>query len=212
MIRLEIEHNANLPTTDRRTPCDLTSLSDEDLVTRCQADLPHQLDSYDELVRRYRPLFLNYCARFVGNQFDAEEICQDVFVRIFKKIGQFEGRSSFKTWAFRIASNLCLNHRGTLAKKRERYTLIQDEYHVQADAIFHDAGTEDLAETIQKALARLDDQKRELMNLRFVSGLRIEEIADRLGLKLSAAKMRIHRARAELKDAYLDVLLHEQIA
>ena len=184
---------------------DLSNLSDEELVDRCKVELPEKLDSYEELIGRHRALVFNYCVKLIGNRNDAEEICQDAMLRVFHKIHQFEGRSSFKTWLFRIVSNMGLNRRGSLARSRDRVSLFAEEIATQERASFHDVGTEDVAENIQKAMARLDDEKREIINLKFVSGYRIEEIADMLNLKLSATKMRLYRARDELKNAYLNV-------
>ena len=113
-------------------------------------------------------------------------------LRVFHKIHQFEGRSSFKTWLFRIAFNMCLNRRGTLARRRDRISLFADEVATQERATLDDAGTDDVAANIQKAMTRLDEEKREIINLKFVSGYQIEEIAQILNLKISATKMRLY--------------------
>ena len=183
---------------------DPSLLSDEELVTRCKAELPKILDSYEELISRHHTLVLNYCVKAIGNRHDGEEICQDTMLRVFHKIHQFEGRSSFKTWLFRIAFNMCLNRRGTLARRRDRISLFADEVATQERATLDDAGTDDVAANIQKAMTRLDEEKREIINLKFVSGYQIEEIAQILNLKISATKMRLYRARDELKAVYLN--------
>lgn len=180
--------------------------SDFSLVERCREELPHNLDAYNELVRRYESLVFNTCAKMIGNRADAEEVCQDAFLRVFHKLHQFEGRSSFKTWLFRIVFNMCLNRRGQLARRKDKNTQFADEVHVQAHATITDAGTEDLSEAVQEAMATLDEEKRRIVVMKFVSGLTLREIAGVLELELSATKMRLYRSLDEFKAAYLRVI------
>jgi hypothetical protein len=74
----------------------------EQLVARCQAELPDTLDAYLQLVGRYENVVFSTAMRMLGQAQEAEEVSQDTFLRVFHKIHQFEGRSTFKTWLFRI--------------------------------------------------------------------------------------------------------------
>ena len=64
----------------------------------CQDELPYKLDAYREIVRRYESIVYNPSVKMIGSVPDAEEVCQDAFLRVFHKLHQFEGRSAFKTW------------------------------------------------------------------------------------------------------------------
>lgn len=180
----------------------LEDLSDEELVARCKSELPHDIRSYEELVRRYESLIFGFCHRSIGSIDDAEEICQDAFLRIFHKIHQFEGRSSFKTWLFRIVVNLCSSRKAALAKRRTRSEIVTEELtnRAHSDSMAH--SLEDLSDNLQEAMNRLDEKNREIILMKYVSGLQLDEIAAILSLKISATKMRLYRARDELKAAY----------
>ena len=99
-------------------------IDDTQLVKVCQAELPHVMDAFEELVRRYESLVFHSCRHSLGNTADAEEVSQDIFLRIFHALPRFEGRSSFRTWLFRIVHNCCMTKRSKLverAKQKEAY-------------------------------------------------------------------------------------------
>lgn len=177
---------------------------DVDLVARCQEELPDCTDAYLELLHKYEPMVYGTCLRMLGNVQDAEETCQDAFVRVFHKIHQFEGRSAFKTWLFRVVYNFCMTKRRNLATKRERSTKIHEEITQEAEALQANQLAEESAhkEAVQNALGKLSDDDREVIVLRFFSELSLEEIADVLDLKLSATKMRLYRALDRFKEIY----------
>jgi RNA polymerase sigma factor (sigma-70 family) len=93
------------------------SLSDEEVAQLCMAQLPYIATAFEEILGRYEAVVLRSCHRFLGNASEAEEACQDVFLRVFPKINQFEGRSSFRTWLYRIAFNVCLSRQKKLQKR-----------------------------------------------------------------------------------------------
>lgn len=203
---LDSSHSTRLPQTEgppKLIELKRDTLADEELVALCKKELPHTLASYEELVRRYEAQIFNYCNRFLNSHLDAEEICQDAFLRVFHKIHQFEGRSSFKTWLYRIVTNLCLGRRSTLAKRRERQALYSAEATTQADAAIAETTNPEIGEHLQQAMAKLDAEKRQIITLKFISGLSLQEISEILKISLSATKMRLYRARDELKEAYL---------
>ena len=180
--------------------------SDEVLVARCRVELPHKMDAYEELVRRHEPLVFNTCAKMIGNRADAEEVCQDAFLRVFNKLHQFEGRSSFKTWLFRIVFNMCRYRRGQIARRKTRDLQFAEEVIVQAGAAKTEEKSWDLSECVRAALNTLDEDKRRIVVMKFVSGLSIREISEVLGLELSATKMRLYRTLDQLKASYLRIV------
>ena len=180
----------------------LSSLSDEALVSRCQAELPNSVEAYGEIVRRFHPLIFNRSLKMLNSYPDAEEVCQDVLVQIFWKIHQFEGRSTLKTWLFRIVFNMCMTRRRKLAQRNEKQNEFADQGDVLLSADAADVGIDDLCESVQKALSKMNKEKREIVALRFVKGLSIKEIAEKSEMKLSATKMRLYRVLGEFEAAY----------
>lgn len=185
----------------------LSQLNDEELVERCRIELPEKMDAYTELLNRYEGLVYHTCCRMLGNVQEAEETCQDVFLRLYQKIGQFEGRSQFKTWLFRVVHNFCLTRRRNLAIRRKRREEIEAE--AARGEIERMQDTEsaseirgDLSESVREAIARLKPEDQEVLMLRFLSEMGIDEIAGMLGMGLSATKMRLYRAMERFKAVY----------
>jgi RNA polymerase sigma-70 factor, ECF subfamily len=189
------------PETENRNFEDI----DADLVARCRAELPDKTTAYYELLQKYEPMVYGTCYRMLGDPREAEEATQDTFLRIYHKIHQFEGRSTFKTWMFRIICNFCMTRRRKLAMKRERDKSVGQEIISQTNETYRKAidPGEDDREYVHLALQELREEDREIISLRFISDLGLEEIAGAIGLKLSATKMRLYRAMEKFKEVYL---------
>lgn len=195
---------ANLITASTKNSplLDLADMDDATLVARCQAELPDDLTAYREIVRRYEGLIFNTCRRVIGTTEDAEEITQDTLLQIFHKIHQFQGRSSFKTWLYKVVHNYCYNRISKLARKREGQNSYEE--HTANEEEDREATSRQVAlsQAVEEALGKLKKPEREVIVLKFMSGLTLQETADVLGIKLSAAKMRLYRALESFKEAY----------
>lgn len=181
----------------------LEDLSDEDLVARCQAELPQELTSYRELVRRHEGLVYNICMKFLGSPEDAEEVAQDSLLQVFHKIHQFEGRSAFKTWLYKIVHNFCRNRISKIARKREGQEAY--EKHAMEESVAGPTGkprSQGEHARIHEALNKLKAKEKEIIVYKFISGMTLQEIADILDIGVSAAKMRYYRALESFKEAY----------
>ncbi len=172
---------------------------DDDLIARCKAELPYVTTAFEKLVRNYEPLVYRTCLRYLKSENDAEEATQDVFLRLFFNIEKFDGRSSFKTWLFRIVANICASKYRSLRRIKEQQQayfehleLIQHE-----DQSYHDLELVD--GPLMSALDTLSAEDREILILRHVSDLSFLEISEVLELKLSASKMRLYRAEQRLR-------------
>ena len=177
---------------------------DAELIARCKEELPYNTDAYYKLLKKYEGMVYSTCYRMLGDPQEAEEACQDAFLRVFHKLYQFEGRSTFKTWLFRIVYNFCMTRRRKLATKRERKNTVGDELIRRTEETHRDAlGPEtDNSEYVHLALEKMREEEREVITLRFISDLSLEEMAEVLNLKLSATKMRLYRAMDRFKEIY----------
>ncbi len=182
----------------------LTELSDEALVELCRKRGDRDDRLYSELFRRHRNDVWRVAYRVVADRGDAEDLVQEVFFTAFRRLDQFEGRSTFGTWLHRIAINLSLNE---IRRRARRPTAIErrdEEDRVeQGEASTGDlAGPEvDRRERLSEALARLPGDQYEALHLKDLEERSYEEVAETLGISLSAAKMRVQRARAALRAA-----------
>lgn len=172
--------------------------SDEDLVRRAQAAPSGDLRAFETLVNRHQRRVLTNC-RHLTRSDDAEDLAQEVFVKAFFALRRFEGRSRFGTWIGRIKVNHCLNH---LRKRKDRVfvdvddpaTAAAPELVVEPDVARRVAG-EAGRERVREILERLPATLRVPLILRDLDELSYQEIAEELGIGLSAVKMRIKRGR-----------------
>lgn len=180
----------------------LEELSDSEIVELCKEELPSDLTAYRELLRRYEGLVYNTCAKYIGSKQDAEEVAQDALIQVFHKIHQFEGRSAFKTWLYKIVQNYCRNRISKLARKREGKEAYQKQVmelepdHIEAPK------SSLIAEKVELSMNKMKDQEREILVMKFTTGMTIQEISEVMEIGLSAAKMRLYRALDSFKLLY----------
>ena len=167
----------------------------------------------ERLIAKYQGRIYNLILKICANPDDAAELTQDTLVKVIENIDGFEGRSSFYTWAFRIAVNLTLNYRKRKATvgfaSLDAESAGDDDQARQAlAAVLRDDRTPDpadvaenreLCELIQRAIGKLEDEHRTVVVLRDIEGMDYAQIADVLGVELGTVKSRLSRARAALR-------------
>lgn len=192
-------------------------LSPEDeraLVSRCAAG---DAEAFDLLVSSFGGMIYNVAYRQLGDRDEALDLSQDVFIRVYRKIGTFRGDSSLKTWLFRIALNLSRNRQKWWRVRRRDKTVsidargpaggggdeglsildrLPDERHDPERA----ARSGDAARIVAEGLERLSFDHRQILVLRDIEELAYEEIAEILGISEGTVKSRISRARTQLKE------------
>jgi len=162
------------------------------------------------LLNRHRADVLRRCYHWLGNQQDAEDAVQESLLRAYRALPGFKGEASFRTWLFTIADNNC--HR--LAARRSRHVMsdhLRGIMELQEELRQHPHAPDNpLAETARVVLDRLPAPAREILVLRFFQDFSLEEIAQTLGIGLSATKMRLYRSLEQFKHRY--TLLQAQTA
>lgn len=150
--------------------------------------------AFEEVYRTHLPRVHSLVRRMTGGR-DADELTQDVFVRVWQKLGTFRGDSSFTTWLHRLAVNVVIERFRTEQTRRRR---LHD-----GDAIFETlpgpSGSRDLSMDFETALEKLPDGAREIFVLHDVEGYKHHEIATLLGISPGTSKAQLHRARMMLR-------------
>jgi len=175
------------------------AVDSDTLIERCLQGDQH---AWEQIVRQYWRRVFNVAYKFVGRHDEAEDLTQDVFLKIFKSLGTFDRRANFQTWLVSVSRNLCIDHYRSVRKERE--TIDRD---VNADDL-SPASTEinphvalerqDLAQELRQALQQLPETLRTAVVMRDIQELSYQEIADRLTLPEGTVKSRINRGRHEL--------------
>jgi RNA polymerase sigma-70 factor (ECF subfamily) len=163
--------------------------------------------AFDEVVRRTYVETYTLAVRLTGNEEDARDVVQEAYLRAWNGLRRFRGDAQFSTWMYRITANAA----ATLTQKRRRQRVMQlDEVEEPADVslVGHpDVAAEslELLDQLSGALDQLAPKLRAVVVLKDVYGLPHEAIAEELGITETAAKVRLHRGRARLRD-----LLYEE--
>jgi RNA polymerase sigma-70 factor (ECF subfamily) len=186
-------------TTARYNPLELT---DEELVERANRELFHTTVAYEELMRRYQRTLFNVCARYLGNERDADDVCQEVMLKVLHGLRQFEGKAKFKTWLYSITYNECITqYRKEKRKRRLLDALSLDPQEEESPELDATQVTDRIS--LDRWLVHVNQVDREILVLRFVAELEFQEIADIMRMGLSATKMRYKRALEKLR-SHLD--------
>lgn len=183
-------------------------LSDAEIIDRFKSG---DVEVFDVLAQRYSSRAYQIAYGVLGSKEDAEEVAQDVFIRIYKALPKFRGDAEFSTWMYRIAMNLARNkYRWNKSRGARQNISIQateeDEesgrgIQVSADELSPDTQAEltEFTGNVMKEIENLPPLYREALVLRNIEEMSYERIATVLGCKLGTIKSRIARAREELR-------------
>ncbi|GBF33773.1 RNA polymerase sigma factor RpoE [Desulfocucumis palustris] len=168
------------------------------------------LDAFDELVKKYESKIYTVAYRFTSNHADANDLAQETFIRVYQSLGTFRGDSSFATWLYRIAANVC---RDELRRQQRRKKVSLDEImsHPGGNIYLADEASSpeeslernELQRAVQKCLNTLSEEQRLILVMREIQGLSYEEIAASLDCSLGTVKSRLSRSRQALKQKVL---------
>ncbi len=160
-------------------------------------------DAYAGLVARYRDRLGRYAMRMLGNSADAEDALQETFVRGYGSLARCTDPDRFGAWMFGILVNRCRTIGGQRARRQEK--VVHDEPSVARASVKHSADNDALREEIEWAIAQLSQTHREVFLMKYVEDLSYDEMIQLTGIKLSALKMRVARAREELRKLLSEV-------
>lgn len=162
--------------------------------------------AFGRLIEENQKKVYRIALSFVKNPTDAEDIAQEVFIRIYTSIGSFKGNSSLSTWIYKITYNLSLDFLKRNNRKLKTTKTLDDPEDTEiitlaGEKFIPEKEYEDkeLKEDLKKALNELPDDQRQLIELKDVHGFSYEEIMEMTGLKDGTMKSRLNRARASLR-------------
>ncbi len=168
-----------------------------------------EVEAFELLIERYQKKVFNIALKMLGNHDDASELAQEAFIKIYKSIKGFKEESSFSTWVYRIATNVCLDE---LRKRKNRKLTYLDEVirsedgdlkrEIADQGLSPDAIAEqkELKHALNQAILSLSEEHRIVLILRDLHGMTYEEIAKVTKCPEGTVKSRINRARLSLKE------------
>ncbi|MBR2383612.1 MAG: sigma-70 family RNA polymerase sigma factor [Anaerotignum sp.] len=189
----------------------MTDLKERELIRRAkQGDML----AFEELILKHEKIVYNVALRMMNHSEDAKDISQEVFLKAYRSLGNFDERSQFSTWLYRITHNTCIDEMRK-RKGKQSYSLeeeLENEEGSMQRQIADEGDTpeesllrEEQKSEILQALDTLSEEHKAAVILRDVKGLSYEEIAEILELSLGTVKSRISRARNQLKKEILKI-------
>jgi RNA polymerase sigma-70 factor (ECF subfamily) len=190
-----------------------SDVSELDLVRRCQAG---DTEAFDELVTRYRTRVFSMIYNMVHNEQDAWDLAQDSFLKAWKSIKRFRGRSSFYTWIYRIVMNVTIDwlrkkHVKGVDAEFDDATQLREvdpasKTVPQTEALPYEMMERDEIRTrIGKAIAQLSPEQRAVILMKEIEGMQYHEIAEALGCSIGTVMSRLFYARKKLQTLLKDV-------
>lgn len=177
--------------------------------------------AFEDLVGRYEKKVYNLAYRMSGNADDASDLAQEAFVRVYTALPSFRGQSSFATWLYRIATNVCLDElrrRGRQPVLSLDQPVAMDEGQVVRQTVDPSTGPLEELErgevqaAVQRGISSLQPEHRAVIVLRDLQGLSYDEIAEALECSLGTVKSRLNRARLALRERLSSMeLFHDDV-
>jgi len=167
------------------------------------AAIDGDVDAFEAIVRRYQGRIVSLARTLTGAPDDAEDVAQEVFVRVYRSLGTFRRESTFRTWLYRVAVNVSRSHRA----RRQRQAPVWRDSGAGDETTFDPPDATDIEgglvarDAIERALGALPEELRVAVTLRDVHGLEYRDIATTTGVPIGTVESRIFRARQRLRVA-----------
>lgn len=169
------------------------------------------VDAFSLIIEKYQNMTYRYVYSRFNNYDEAMDITQDIFIMAFEALKSFRNESKFSTWLYSIMVNYCKNYR----KKSRRYNTLpitggkdDEEYELQISDTHtgpeENVVLDDSLRIVKEEIFKLPDDYKEVIILRDIEGLSYNDIAEKVGIKLSNVKVRIHRGRELLKNRLIE--------
>lgn len=151
--------------------------------------------AFDELFQRHKTFIYNVCYRMLGSADDAVDATQSAFIQAYSELHRFRGDAEFRSWLYRIAVNICVNH----VRRESRSRKLNSE-------IARPPDPDSTRDMVWEALLELPPDLRAVLVLFYFQGLESKELADALGCSDGAARTRLYRARQVFKKKYEELV------
>jgi RNA polymerase sigma-70 factor, ECF subfamily len=167
-------------------------------------------EAFEGIVELFKDKIYRHCIRMVGNEYEAEDLAQETFLRAYRSIDKYNGEYKFSTWIYRIATNLCIDR---LRKKKPDYYLDAEVPGTEGATMYsHLPADQPLPEEmvteneqwneLQAEIMKLPEKYRTAIVLKYVEDLSLEEISHIMEIPVPTVKTRIHRGREALKKVF----------
>jgi RNA polymerase sigma-70 factor (ECF subfamily) len=182
--------------TSSRAAANQVRAEEQELVARCREG---DWGAFETIYRRHSTSLYNLAYRMVGNPTDAEDLLQEVFLLVYSKLGSYQGQAALGTWLYRVATNRCLDHLRSRAKRNQSKTDSLDQGYERAEVATPKETTAERMD-LDRCIAKLPDSYRAAFILYDVQGFEHREVAEILGVAEGTSKSLVHKARLKIRE------------
>ena len=179
----------------------MRNLSDQEIIDSVRKG---NESDYSIIVDRYKNKAFSMLKRMLKNEFDAEEVLQDCFLKAYNSLNSFKGEAKFSTWFYRIVYNTALTRLSSRKRMTEaEMSSVEDHFNLESDYNPNNIEMEDLGEFIHKIINKLPERYFVVITMFYLNEMTIEEISEVMQLSISNVKVMLHRSRNSLRDLIL---------
>lgn len=178
----------------------IQQMTDEQIISRVRGG---ETRMFGELVQRYQDPVFGMALRFVGGRGDAEDVAQEVFLRVYRGLDGFKGDAKFSTWLYRITFNLCADWLRRNRRTDRRAATIEEAAEIADGRVNLEEGMleTEKRDKVRRALDSLDERYRSVVVLLYYQKMSYEQIAAVLALPVKTVETRLYRARKMLRES-----------
>ena len=187
----------------------MRNLSDQEIIDSVRKGND---SDYSIIVNRYKNKAFSMLKRMLKNDFEAEEVLQDCFLKAYKSLVNFKGESKFSTWFYRIVYNTALTRLSSQKRKTEtEMTSVEDHFDLESEYGSDEIEKTDMKEFIHDLIGKLPERYTAIITMFYLNEMSIEEISEVMGLTISNVKVILHRSRNSLRDLILKTKLTQEL-
>lgn len=176
----------------------MKNISDQELIDSIKNG---NHSDYSVLVDRYKNKAFSMLKRMLRNEFDAEEVLQDAFLKAFRSLETFKGEAKFSTWFYRIVYNSALTKLSSKRRKIEQeMSSVEDHLELESNFDSIDAEKKNVSELVNEMINLLPEKYSTIITLFYLNELTCDEIAETMNISLSNVKVLLHRSRNAMRD------------
>jgi RNA polymerase sigma-70 factor (ECF subfamily) len=186
----------------------MKNLSDQEIIDSVKKG---NTSDYSIIINRYKNKAFSMLRRMLKDEFDAEEILQDCFLKAYNSLRSFKGESKFSTWFYRIVYNSALTKLSSQKRKIEsEMTSVEEHFDLVSSYNSDEIEKKDIKDLIQETINKLPERYSTIITLFYLNEMSIEEISEVMQISISNVKVMLHRSRNALRDLILNSKLAKE--
>ena len=187
----------------------MRNLSDQEIIDSVRKG---NKSDYSIIINRYKNKAFSMLKRMLKNEFDADEVLQDCFLKAYNSLGSFKGEAKFSTWFYRIVYNSALTKLSSQKRKIEaEMSSVEDNFDLESEYNADDIEKKDLQEFVQDIINKLPERYSAIITMFYLNEMSIEEISEVMQITVSNVKVMLHRSRNALRDLIIKSKLAEEL-